>query len=61
MFRNLILFIFSVFAVSANAQYRVVIDPYCIEAVGQNLATQKAIEGENNKRLDSIASKQNKL
>ena len=61
MFRNLILFIFSVFAVSANAQYRVVIDPYCIEAVGQNLATQKAIEGEHNKRLDSIASKQNKL
>ncbi len=59
--RKLILFLFFVAAVSTNAQYRVVIDPYCIEAVGQNMATQKAIEGEHNKRLDSIASKQNKL
>lgn len=48
-------------SLSAAAQYRVVIDPYCIEAVSQNLATQKAIEGEHNKRLDSISAKQNKL
>lgn len=41
--------------------WKVVIDPYCIEAVSQNMATQKAIEGQHNKRLDSIASKQNKL
>ncbi len=46
---------------TANAQYRVVIDPYCIEAVGKNLASQKAIEGQHNKRLDSISAQQNKL
>lgn len=43
------------------AQYRVVIDPSCIQVVSQNMATQKAIEGEHNKRLDSISAKQNKL
>ena len=48
-------------SLTASSQYRVVIDPYCIEAVSQNLATQKAIEDQHNKRLDSIASKQNKL
>jgi len=41
--------------------WKVVIDPYCIKAVSQNIATQKTIEGQHNKRLDSIASKQNKL
>ena len=48
-------------ALGAVAQYRVVMDPYCIKAVTTNMTTQKAIEGEHNKRLDSIASKQNKL
>lgn len=43
------------------AQYRVVIDPKTIEQVGINMASQKAIEDEHNKRLDSIASKQRKL
>ena len=61
MLRNFLLTLSLIAAFSVSAQYRVVIDPYCIEAVGQNLATQKAIEGEHNKRLDSIASKQNKL
>ena len=61
MLRNFLFTLSLVAALSLSAQYRVVIDPYCIEAVGQNLATQKAIEGEHNKRLDSIASKQNKL
>ena len=61
MLRNFLFTLSLVVALSISAQYRVVIDPYCIEAVGQNLATQKAIEGEHNKRLDSIASKQNKL
>lgn len=59
--RNLLLSLLFVAAISASAQYKVVIDPYCIEAVSQNLASQKAIEGQHNKRLDSIASKQNKL
>lgn len=59
--RILLYIIGPILAFSATAQYRVVIDPYCIEAVSQNMATQKAIEGEHNKRLDSIASKQNKL
>lgn len=45
----------------AFSQYRVVMDPYCIKAVSTNMATQKAIEDEHNKRLDSISSKQNKL
>ena len=61
MLRNFLFTLSLGVALSLSAQYRVVIDPYCIEAVGQNLATQKAIEGEHNKRLDSIASKQNKL
>ena len=41
--------------------WKVVIDPYCLKAVTTNLATQKAIEDQHNKRLDSISSKQNKL
>ena len=45
---------------SASA-WKVVIDPYCLKAVTTNLATQKAIEDQHNKRLDSISSKQNKL
>lgn len=59
--RTLLYMISVMSALSAAAQYRVVIDPSCIEAVSQNMATQKAIEGEHNKRLDSIAAKQNKL
>lgn len=48
-------------ASGSYAQYRVVIDPKTIEQVGINMASQKAIEDEHNKRLDSIASKQRKL
>ena len=44
MLRNFLFTLSLVAALSLSAQYRVVIDPYCIEAVGQNLATQKAIE-----------------
>ena len=46
---------------SVKAQWRVVMDPYCLEAVSQNLASQKAIEDQHNQRLDSISAKQNKL
>lgn len=46
---------------AASAQYRVVYDPYCLKAVTTNLASQKAIESKHNQRLDSIASKQNKI
>ena len=45
----------------ASAQWRVVIDPYCISQVAANTASQKAIEDQHNKRLDSISAKQNKL
>jgi len=45
----------------AHATWRVVIDPYCTAAVASNLASQKLIEDEHNKRLDSIASKKQKL
>lgn len=41
--------------------WKVVIDPYCLKAVTTNLASQKAIEDQHNRRLDSISSKQNKL
>lgn len=43
------------------AIWQVVTDPYCLKAVTTNLATQKAIEGQHNHRLDSIASKKKKL
>lgn len=46
---------------TASAQWRVVIDPYCISQVAANAASQKAIEDQHNKRLDSISAKQNKL
>ena len=46
---------------AASAQYRIVIDPQTISAVIQNTASQKAIEDQHNKRLDSIASKKQKI
>ena len=61
MLRLLLYTLCGIFAFTASAQYRVILDPYCVEAVSQNLATQKAIENQHNTRLDSIASKQNKL
>ena len=42
------------------AIWQVVTDPYCLKAVTTNHATQKAIEGQHNHRLDSIASKKKK-
>lgn len=48
-------------AESGYAQWKIVIDPKTIEQVGINMASQKAIEDEHNKRLDTIASKQKKL
>ena len=59
--RSLLYIIGMLTAMSAVAQYRVVMDPYCLKAVSTNMATQKAIEDEHNKRLDSISSKQSKL
>lgn len=43
------------------AIWKVVIDPHCLKAVSTNFATQKAIEGQYNHRLDSIASKKKRL
>lgn len=45
----------------AKAYWKVVIDPYCTATVMANLASQKVIEDQHNKRLDSIASKKQKL
>lgn len=45
----------------AHAAWRVVIDPWCTATVATNLASQKVIEDQHNKRLDSIASKKRKL
>lgn len=41
--------------------WKVVADPYCLKAVTSNLASQKLIEDQHNKRLDSISAKQNKV
>ncbi len=45
----------------ASAQWKIVFDPYCVSQVSANTASQKAIEDQHNKRLDSISAKQNKL
>lgn len=45
----------------AKAVYKVVVDPRTIAAVTENTASQGAIENLHNKRLDSIASKQQKI
>lgn len=47
--------------VSGSAAWRVVIDPSCIKAVAANLASQKLIEDQHNKRLDSIAARKQKV
>ena len=48
-------------ATPSFAIWKVVIDPHCLKAVSTNFATQKAIEGQHNHRLDSIASKKKRL
>ena len=59
--RNIMLIIcVTCFSGTASA-WKVVIDPYCLKAVTTNLASQKAIEDQHNRRLDSISAKQNKL
>ena len=47
--------------VNASAAWRVVIAPSCIKAVTANLASQKLIEDQHNKRLDSIAARKQKV
>ena len=42
-------------ATPSFAIWKVVTDPHCLKVVTTNLATQKAIEGQHNHRLDSIA------
>lgn len=48
-------------SVPTFAGWRIVIDRNCIATVGANLASQKLIEGQHNQRLDSIASKKQKV
>lgn len=48
-------------ATSGFRAWKVVIDPYCVKAVAANLASQKVIEDQHNKRLDSISSKKAKV
>lgn len=59
--RNIMLIICVTCFFGTASAWKVVIDPYCLKAVTTNLASQKAIEDQHNKRLDSISSKQNKL
>ena len=61
MKRYMIAVVTCIAALTASAQWRVVIDPYCVSQVAANTASQKAIEDQHNKRLDSISAKQNKL
>ena len=48
-------------ATPSFAILKVVIYPHFLKAVSTNIATQKAIEGQQNHRLDSIASKKKRL
>lgn len=57
----LIVFLIISACFTTASAWKVVIDPYCLKAVTTNLASQKAIEDQHNKRLDSISAKQNKL
>ncbi len=59
--RNIMLIICVACFFGTASAWKVVIDPYCLKAVTTNLASQKAIEDQHNKRLDSISAKQNKL
>lgn len=59
--KTIICLLFLSVVTGTSAQYRIVIDPYCLKAVSVNLASQKVIEEQHNKRLDSISAKQNKL
>lgn len=59
--RNIMLIICVTCFFGTASAWKVVIDPYCLKAVTTNLASQKAIEDQHNKRLDSISAKQNKL
>ena len=43
------------------AGWKVVIDKNCIKVVAANTASQKLIEDQHNQRLDSIASKKQKV
>ena len=59
--RNILLIICVTCFFGTASAWKVVIDPYCLKAVTTNLASQKAIEDQHNRRLDSISAKQNKL
>ena len=59
--RNIMLIICVMCFFGTASAWKVVIDPYCLKAVTTNLASQKAIEDQHNRRLDSISAKQNKL
>lgn len=48
-------------SVPTFAGWRIVIDRNCIATVGANMASQKLIEGQHNRWLDSIASKKQKV
>ncbi len=59
--RNIMLIICVACFFGTASAWKVVIDPYCLKAVTTNLASQKAIEDQHNRRLDSISAKQNML
>ena len=46
---------------SANAAWRVVIDPWTTAQVAENTASQKLIEEQHNARLDSMRTKQQRI
>lgn len=48
-------------SIPVSAGWKVVIDKNCIKVVAANTASQKLIEDQHNQRLDSIASKKQKV
>lgn len=48
-------------SIPVSAGWKVVIDKNCIKVVAANTASQKLIEDQHNKRLDSIAAKKQKV
>lgn len=48
-------------SIPVSAGWKVVIDKNCIKVVATNTASQKLIEDQHNKRLDSIAAKKQKV
>lgn len=57
----LVMVLMATASIPVSAGWKVVIDKNCIKVVAANTASQKLIEDQHNKRLDSIAAKKQKV